>query len=335
MTRGTIILNSREQNRAVALTAMLEGRLTAPEAAELLRISVRHCRRLLAGFRRDGPAALAHGNRGRAAPNRLPEALRDHVVTLARTTYAGFNHQHLTEMLCEAQGLVLSLPTVRRWLLAAGLPSPRTRRPRKHRRRRERMPQAGLLVQMDGSHHDWLEGRGRRLVLHGAIDDATNDVPAALFRPEEDAAGYLWVLRELIRRRGLPVAVYSDRHGIFALTAKQPPSLEDQLRGLPRSHTQVGRALNELGIRWIPARSPQAKGRIERLWGTFQDRLVSELRRAQATSVEDANAVLARFLPRYNRRFTHAPAHTAPAYWPLSNTIASSPMTTRCRSKSI
>ena len=322
MAKETITLTRREQNRAIALTAVLEGRLTAAQAATLLRISLRHCRRLLAVLRRDGPAALAHGNRGRPAPNRTPDGLRARVVTLAQTTYAGFNHQHLTEMLGDEEGLPLSRPTVRRVLLAAGIPSPRTRRPRRHRRRRERMPQAGLLVQLDGSHHDWLEGRGPRLVLHGAIDDATNEVPAALFRAEEDAAGYLWVLRELARHRGLPVAVYSDRHGIFEANSRQPLTLEDQLRGLRHPRTQVGRTFDELGIRWIPADSPQAKGRIERLWGTFQDRLVSELRRARATSLEEANAVLAAFLPRYNRRFTKPPAHPDPAYRSLPADLA-------------
>lgn len=314
-------MNSREQNRAIALAAVLEGRLTAGDAAELLGLSVRHCLRLLAAFRRDGPAALVHGNRGRPAPNRLPEALRDQVVTLARTSYVGFNHQHLTEMLAEEQGLALSLPTVRRWLIGAGIPSPRTRRPRKHRRRRERMPQAGLLVQVDGSQHDWLEGRGPRLVLHGAIDDATNEVPAALFRLQEDAAGYLGVLREMARRRGLPVAIYSDRHGIFERTGR-PLTLDEQLRGLSRTRTQVSRALDELGITWVPASSPQAKGRVERLWGTFQDRLVSELRRADITTLEEANRLLAAFLPRYNRRFAIPPAHPESAYRALPAGLA-------------
>jgi hypothetical protein len=220
-------------------------------------------------------------------------------------------------MLAEEHELVLSRATVRRLLLAAGLGSPRTRRPRRHRRRRERMPQAGLLVQVDGSHHDWLEGRGPRLVLHGAIDDATNEVPAATFRLQEDAAGYLWVLREMARHHGLPLAVYSDRHSIFEQTTPQTLTIEDQLRGVQRPLTQVGRALAELAIRWIPADSPQAKGRIERLWGTFQDRLVSELRRARAASIEEANTVLTTFLPRYNRRFARDPAHPDSAYRPL------------------
>lgn len=179
------------------------------------------------------------------------------------------------------------------------------------------MPQAGLLVQFDASQHDWLEGCGPRLALHGAIDDATNQVPAAVFRAEEDAQGYFLILRALVATSGVPVAIYSDRHGIFQRTWRHPLTLDEQLRG-ERAPTQVGRALRELRIRWILASSPQAKGRIERLWGTFQDRLVSELRRARARTLEEANAVLATFLPRYNARFAQAPADPISAYrpWP-------------------
>lgn len=318
MTRETITLTQTEQRRVIVLTAVREQHLMAARAASLLGLSLRHCRRLLAAFRRAGPAALAHGNRGRPAPNRVPQSLERRIVRLARTTYAGFNHQHLTEKLAEAHGIVLSRPTVHRILQAAGLPSPRPRRRRRFRRRRDRMPQPGLLLQWDGSHHDWLEGRGPRLVLHGAIDDATNEVPAAIFRAQEEAYGYFVVLRETIRTHGIPVAIYGDRHGIVTNDARpRPLTVEEQLRGHTRLPTQVGRALRELGIQWIPAHSPQAKGRIERLWGTFQDRLVSELRLARARTLEEANAVLQAFLPRYNARFTRTATQPGSAYRPL------------------
>jgi len=318
MTRGLITLNQEEQRRGMVLSKMLEGTLLAKDAATLLGMSIRHCRRLLAAFRRDGPAALAHGNRGRSPHNQLPQRVRQRVLRFAKTTYAGFNDHHLTEMLLEEHALHLSRPTISRWLRDAGLPSPHTRRPPRHRRRRDRMPQEGLLVQVDASHHDWLEGRGPRLVLHGGIDDATNKVPAALFREQEDAAGYLAILRDLVGTHGRPIALYSDRHGIFSRDARALPTLAQQLRGLRRPPTQFGRALQELSIRWIPASSPQAKGRIERLWGILQDRLGSELRRARARTLDEANAVLARFLPRYNARFAHAPADPQAAYRPLT-----------------
>ena len=322
MTRETITLTQAEQQRVIVLTAVRERHVGAARAATLLGISLRHCRRLLVAFRRDGPAALAHGNRGRPAPNRVPKSLERRIVRLARTTYAGFNHQHLTEKLAEAHRIVLSRPTVHRILLAAGLPSHRPRRRRRFRRRRDRMPQTGLLLQWDGSHHDWLEGRGPRLVLQGAIDDATNEVPAAIFRAQEDASGYFVVLRETIRTRGIPIALYGDRHGIVTNDARpRPLTVNEQLRGHSRPLTQVGRALHELGIAWIPAHSPQAKGRVERLWGTFQDRLVSELRLAQARTLEQANAVLQSFLPRYNARFTRPAAQPGSAYRPLPSAL--------------
>jgi transposase len=287
-----------------------------PDAARLLGVSFRHLRRLLAKVRQAGPAALAHSNRGRASPRRLAEAIRTQVLTLARTRYAGANDHHFTELLREHEGLSLSRPTVQRMLRKAGIGSPRTRRAPKHRRRRERMPQAGLLVQMDGSDHPWLEERGPRLVLLAAIDDATGEVLAGVFRPEEDTHGYFLLLRQLIRRYGLPAAAYTDRHGIFHRDPRTPRGVVEQLEGDVAS-TQVGRALQELGIRWVPAASPQGKGRVERLFGTFQDRLVVELRLAQARTLTEAQRVFDRFRPRYNARFAHAPAQPEPAWRPV------------------
>ena len=173
------------------------------------------------------------------------------------------------------------------------------------------------MLQVDGSRHDWLQGRGPYLSLVGAIDDATGTVPYALFRQQEDAQGYLLLLREIIHGKGMPLALYSDRHSIFQVNPQQGESLEDQLAGGRKPTTQVGRALQELGVQLIVALSPQAKGRIERLWGTFQDRLVSELRLAGATTVEEANQVLWAFLPRFNARFAVPPAQPGSAYRPV------------------
>ncbi len=308
-------MSKREQQRAHVLVQVVEGHLAVPDAARLLGLSVRHLRRLLAKVREDGPAALAHGNRGRASPRRLAEAIRTRVLALARSRYAGANDHHFTELLREHEGLIVSRPTVQRMLRKAGIGSPRTRRAPQHRRRRERMPQAGLLVQMDGSDHPWLEDRGPRLVLLAAIDDATGEVLAGVFRPEEDTHGYLLLLRQLIRRYGLPVAAYTDRHGIFHRDPRTPQGVAEQLEGDVAS-TQVGRALQELGIRWIPASSPQGKGRVERLFGTFQDRLVVELRLAQAKTLPEAQRVFDCFRARYNARFAHVPAQPEPAWRP-------------------
>lgn len=272
------------------------------EAAEVLGLSLRHVRRILAAYRKEGAVALAHGNRGRKPHHALGPDLKRQVLGLIQSTYAGCNTQHFTELLAEREGMVLSRSSVRRILLEAGIRSPRKRRPPKHRSRRERYPKEGMLLQIDGSRHDWLEGRGPWMSLIGAIDDATGNVLYALFREQEDAQGYFLLLRQIVESYGIPLALYHDRHGIFERSKNEPESLEEQLEGR-RLPTQFGRLMEELGITSIPSRSPQARGRIERLWGTFQDRLVSELRLAGAKGKEEANQVLWRFLPRYNQRF--------------------------------
>ena len=268
---------------------------------------------LLAAYRKEGAAAVAHGNRGRRSSIATRPETQEKVIALAQGPYAGFNHAHLTEMLAEREGVHLSRSTVRRVLLAGGLSSPRRRRAPRRYRRRERYPQEGMLLQIDGSRHGWLEDRGPSLTLIGAVDDATGTVPFALFREHEDAHGYLLMLHEIIDRHGIPMALYSDRHGIFQRSSKETENLAEQLRGR-RDPTQFARALEELGIGLILAHTPQAKGRVERAWDTFQDRLVSEMRLAGTATREEANRMLGDFLPRYNRRFGVAPAQPGSAY---------------------
>ncbi len=309
-----------DQRRAWVLAKLVGGELSVPEVAGFLGLSERSVWRLRARFTREGPAALVHGNRGRASSRRVGEAVRARVVELARTTFAGANDTHLAELLAEHEGIELSRVTVRRILRAGGIPSPRKRRAPRHRSRRDRMAQAGLLVQVDGSRHDWLEDRGPRLTLVGGIDDATGILTGATFRDQEDTAGYLVVLRDTVRRHGIPGAWYRDRHGIFETPERAPLTLEEQLADT-RTPTQLGRALAELGIGSIAARSPQAKGRIERAWGTLQDRLVIELRLAGACDRESANRVLARYLPRFNRRFAVPAGDPVPAWRPLPSGV--------------
>jgi transposase len=310
-----ITLNQAEQRRLLVLNHLEAGALVNAEAAELLGVSIRQVRRLRAAYRERGAAALAHGNRGRRPAHALDQALALRVVELATSTYAGFNHQHLTEMLAEHEGIYLSRPSVHRILTQAGVASVRTRRPARHRRRRERMPREGMLLQIDGSRHDWLEGRGPYLTLIGAVDDATGIVPWACFRDQEDAQGYFQLLAEVVRRRGVPLALYSDQHAIFFVTKKAVLTLEEQLNDRP-APTQFGRLVGELGISLIRARSPQAKGRVERLWGTFQDRLGSELRLAGASDRHQAQIVLERYVARHNRRFAVPAADLTPAWLP-------------------
>lgn len=306
-------MTSREQRRAMVLTKLLVGELSVAECAELLGVGERQAWRLKARYEREGPGALVHGNRGRPSPRRLDEATRERIVALATTTYADVNDCHLAELLAERDGITLGRVTLRRILRAAGRASPRRRRPPRHRSRRDRMPQAGLLLQTDGSRHDWLGDRGPHLTLIAAVDDATGLVTAATFRDQEDAAGYLQVLRDTVRRHGAPVALYRDRHSIFETSEKDRLTLEEELIDT-RLPTQLGRALDELGITSIAARSPQAKGRIERLWGTLQDRLVAELRLAGVNDREAADALLPRLLARHDRSFAVPPPDPVPAW---------------------
>lgn len=305
---------SPDAERKLHVLTLLEGkRISLGKAAEALGVTPRQVRRLRVRLRREGPAALNHGNRTRRAPHRLPEGLRTQIVALARGRYAGLNDVHLTEKLTLAEGLTVSRATVQRVRRAAGLVSPRRRRPPRHRSRRPRRPQAGLLCQLDGSPYAWFGPTQPPCSLLAAIDDATGAVLAATFRAQEDAAGYLTLLLTLGRTVGLPAAVYTDAHGIF-VRHDAHWTLAEELQGY-QEPPQVGQALRALGIHHIVANSPQAKGRIERLWNTFQDRLVAELRLAGITTWAAANAFLATtFLPAFNAQFAVPAAVAAPAY---------------------
>ena len=200
----------------------MEYQVPVAQAAELLGVSERHARRLLAAYRRDGAAALAHGNRGRCPHNAIPVAQAAGVMEMATQRYEGANHTHFTELLREREGIDLSRPTVRRILTGVGIGSPRSRRSPQHRFRRQRMPQAGMLVQLDGSHHAWLEDRGPKFALLLAVDDATGVVVNAVFRTGEDTRGYFMLLEDLIEDWGIPLALYSDRHAVFKHNARKP-----------------------------------------------------------------------------------------------------------------
>ncbi len=273
---------------------------------------MRQVKRLKKRMREDGEAALAHANRGRPSHRRLPEAVRERIVQLARNTYAGFNDHHLCEKLVEREGFSLSRETLRRLLRQQGLGSPKKRRAPAHRQRRVRCARLGELVQLDGSPHDWLEGRGPRLTALGMQDDATGKILAAQFFPSETTLGYLCLLRHLLRRYGVPLAFYGDRSGIFVRNDDYW-TVEEQLAG-KRRPTQFGRAWEQLGVTFIAANSPQAKGRVERLWGVLQDRLTSELRLAHAQDLDSANAVLRKFIADYNRRFARQPSENETAW---------------------
>ena len=303
-------MSQKEFQRVKVIENAAGGRLSVREASRLLQLSERQVQRLKRRYQPDSIGWVQHGNRGRSMPWAVSVPQKQLILTLARGMYQGFNDSHLTEKLLAEENLTVSRETVRRILRAAKLSSPQKRRPRKYRSRRPPRPRFGMMALTDASRHHWLEGRGPVLTLIGFQDDATGQILAAHFQLEaENTVGYLHALHTMITAHGVPLSLYRDRHSIFQRNDSHW-TLAEQLAG-KQAPTQLGRALDELGIEQIPAYSPQAKGRIERAWRTCQDRLVSELRLAQATTLPQANAVLARFCADYNQRFARPAAEAA------------------------
>ena len=301
MDRGTVTMSQKELQRLPVIEAVLKKQTTQKEAAGCLELSTRQVRRLQYCLKQEGPSGLRHHSRGRPSHRRLPEALRLRVMRLIRQKYLDFGPTLGSEKLAEREKICVSKETVRQWMRAEGLMNGR-RRPRPHREWRERRACSGQMVQMDGSHHDWLEGRGARLVLMGYVDDATGKVYGR-FYPSEDVAAAMDSFRRYCRLYGIPQSVYLDKHTIYR--APRPTTLEDQLKGTVHQ-SQFERALSELGVTVIHANSPQAKGRVERLFKTLQDRLVKEMRLAGLKTLEEANRFLPGFLQRYNGRFSRS-----------------------------
>jgi transposase len=265
---------------------------------------------MLAKVREKGPEGVLHGNRNKLSPRRVPEATRRKVIELALGRYRDINDTHLCEILGEAEGVAIGRETLRGILRKEGIPSKRKVKRRKYRSRRERKEAFGMMLQIDASPHDWLQGRGPWLTLVGAKDDATGYVWAH-FEEAETTWGYLDLMGEVISTHGVPLSLYADRHSIFHTTRE--PTLIEQLKDVAPL-TQFGRAMEELGISVMKAWTPQAKGRIERQWGVFQDRLVAELRIAKAHTLEQAGEILKRFLKKYNQRFCRLPKQSAAVF---------------------
>jgi transposase len=298
-----VLLTMKEVNRLKVLQGYLDGKIEIEEAARILKRRPRSVYRMLRKIREKGPEGVLHGNRNRVSPRRVPESIRKKLIELTLGKYRDINDTHLCEILREAEGIILGRETLRGILRKGGIAPKRKVKRRRYRSRRERKEAFGMLLQLDASPHDWLEGRGPWLTLVGSIDDATGRVWAH-FEEAETTWGYLDLMEEVFHAQGIPLSLYADRHSIFHTTRE--PTMIEQLKDVVPL-TQFGRAMEELGISLIKAWSPQAKGRIERLWGTFQDRLVVALRLAGASTLQQAREVLKGFLPHYNRRFCVLP----------------------------
>jgi len=313
MERGYIFVSEKHYQRWRIIELVDAGRLTLKEAATKLGISYRQAKRLRQAACIKGASALAHGNRGRAPHNKTPEKMAERILALSRETYSLFNDSHFTQKLAEREGITVSRETVRRLRRKSGIPSKRKRRPPRHHKRRERKAQEGLMMLWDGSPHRWFGPDGPELSLMAAIDDATSKLLAARLFPFEGSAGYLWLLDRVIATYGVPLSIYHDRHGSLHRNDKHW-SIEEQLAGT-REPTQVGRALKALEIQPIAALSPQAKGRVERLFETLQDRLVAELDLEKIREIDGANHFIeTRYIDTFNRDFA-VPAREAEKAW--------------------
>jgi len=304
----------REAERYKVISEVEGGYLKGGEAAGILGLSERQVYRIKARVKEEGAGGVIHRSKGKRSPYWLKEKIRERIDHLYQSKYRGFNLTHMTEFLNEEEGIRVSRESVRQILLEKGSYTKQRRQP-KHRQWREPCSREGQMVQYDTSDHDWLEGRGPRLYLIKGVDDATSKVAGAKFVLTDGVKQNMGVFWDMTRRRGIPLSVYVDRGSNFKTTRHH--SIEDQLKGEYPS-TQFARALEELGVKMIYANSPQAKGRIERKFGVFQDRLCSEFRLYNISTLEDANRYLwEKFIPRHNRMFSRTAKEPGSAYRPL------------------
>lgn len=296
-------MSQKQLARYVTISKLIEGQISTAEAAHSLGLSTRQILRLKKGVQTDGAKALIHQNSGRKPHHAIDDKLREKIIALKNShPYSNANFCHFQELLAEYEKIKISYSALYAMLTKNGITSPkRRRRPTVHRRRK-RKEQAGLLIQLDASPFSWLSD-GKAYHLHGGIDDASGQVVGLYLARSECLEGYFQTVRLMLLDFGIPVSTYSDCHSIFFSPQKDKLSLEEQLAGKRVNLTQFGRAMGQLGIHMIAARSPQAKGRIERLWQTLQSRLTVELKYHGIKTTQEANPFLREYLPKFNARF--------------------------------
>lgn len=313
--RGTITMSMKEAKRLHVVRQAIEKGITQAEAARVIGLDLRQVQRIVRRVRQEGDQGICHRARGKRPNNLIPEKVKDKVLKLCRGIYYELGPTHAGEKLLEKDQVKVSVETLRTWFIEEGLPY-RKRKKRPHRQWRERKSCRGEMVQLDGSHHDWFEGRGPVCVLMAYVDDATGAVYARFYEYEGTIPA-MDSFKRYIRRYGVPQSVYLDRHSTYKST-EHYQTIEDQLEDRQlMSHFE--KSLQELGVKVIHAYSPQAKGRVERLFGTFQDRVIKEMRLAGVKNREEGNTFLEAYLPKYNRRFGVAPAKEADLHRPFKD----------------
>jgi len=310
-------MSKNEARKITIIEDLLQGRFTNQQAAELLDLSVRQVQRMKAEASQNGVMSILHKNRGRKPANALKPELAEEIYRIYQTELSNYNFCHATDVLAEEKDIFVSVSTVSRYLKANGIRSPKAkRRPKKHRSRDAR-EREGEMVQMDASKFDWL-GDGSYLHLHGAVDDATGRILALHFEKEETFEGYCELMFQMNQDGHLPREIYTDGRTVFVYDSKKKKklTLEEELAGKVEKQPNFARALRELNILLIIARSAQAKGSIERLWETLQDRLAKDMQRKGISSIEQANDFLKHYIPYYNRKFAVQAASPEKAYLP-------------------
>jgi len=310
-----MLMSQKQLNRYVVIEKSLEKIISVKEAAEILGMSERQVIRLRNGVKEQGARALVHKNQGRKPVHALGSRIKEKIVALKNSEkYQGANFSHYQELIAKHEKIQVSYAFLYQVLTAAGIKSPKKRRRPKKHHRRKRKAQEGVLVQIDASPFAWLGGK-KRYALHGAIDDATGKILGLYLTENECLQGYFETTRQVVDGFGIPLSFYSDRHAIFLSHQQSKLTIEDQLEGKVCNDTQFGRAMNELGIRIIPASSPQAKGRIERLWNTLQSRLPVEFKIAGINTLEKANLFLQEGYPeQFNELFAVSAADAKIAF---------------------
>ncbi len=307
-------MSKEEIKRHKVISQVLEKKISQKRAAELLNLSLSRIKVLCSQVRKFGEKGVVHGNAGRKPSHAITDELRVEIINLYHSKYKEFNFTHFQEKLEEIHKIVVSVPTVYRILTSSGLISPRKHRKRKHHYRRSPKEREGELVQIDASEHDWF-GNGFKVHLHGAIDDATGRILALQFGEQETTETYFELILQMNKKGQLPLALYSDKRGVFTNNRKEDDlTIEEQLAGINPRETQFSRAMDQLGVRIVLANSPQATGRIEKLWGTLQDRLINEMALAGIKDIDSANEFLPSFINQYNRKFQREAAVAEKAY---------------------
>jgi len=313
-------MTKQEMKKLRVIDSAISGNVTVKEAAGLLGLSERQVLRLKKGVLEQGAAFITHKNKGRKPSHAISDTMKDKIVALKQSdSYRNANFTHFKEILSGQEGINISYSSVYRVLSQAGICSSKKKRRSKNHHRRKRKEKEGLLVQIDASPHAWFNETIHS--LHGAIDDATGEILALHFEKNECLRGYFEIMEQMIERKGIPVNIYSDRHTIFKSPKKEEPRIEQQLKGKQTNLTQFGEAMEALGINLIFARSPQAKGRIERLWETLQNRLPVEFKIHGITSMETANEFLIGYIDKFNEQFTVIPKDPQGAFRELEDGV--------------